>query len=399
MGNSVLTQNTSKPCTSCITADGDTQYLANCEQPLFPRKIMNRTDLDNTDLTALDAGCLQKPAPGHILGLNGSVISPFAIGIIDPALLTPVATTNSRSTGLSSTSIAAIITVVVVVLLVIAAVVFIRIKKRQNRRKRASYAAKYKAWGGSSSSHMPQSPLSFQCRTQMGPASPKFFHDNNDDNNEADPSTNSLYRKPSSQKPPRRAIAPFQPISAVTESSQEKPQPRRESSRSSHQNPLRYHPANHQAVALHSLNTNPTPAVVIPPSYPTPTHASPLSGSQARFSPDSTTPTSAASTRSTAPLLPYVPAHHAAVPSLQGGAGQQHSVAASPGASSSPSSMAPPPPMSPRMLIGVAVDGVEGLVKFRAAPHNAGMKKRESGSPVESRKVMSVFPPPPPRRR
>ena len=40
----------------------------------------------------------------------------------------------------------------------------VRIKKRQNRRKRASYATKFNAWGGSSHSQMPQSPLSFQCK-------------------------------------------------------------------------------------------------------------------------------------------------------------------------------------------------------------------------------------------
>jgi hypothetical protein len=47
------------------------------------------------------------------------------------------------------------------------------------------------------------------------------------------------------------------------------------------------------------------------------------------------------------------------------------------------------------MMIGVAIDGVEGVVKFKAVGRK---KERESGSPVESRKMPSVFPPPPPRR-
>lgn len=374
-----------------------------CGAPV-PADLWPQADRE-ADLTALDAGCAQKPSPGHILGLNGSIFSPFAIGIIDPALLTMTTGSNSGS-GLSSTSVAAIITVTVVVLLIIAAFVFIRIKKRQNRRKRASYAARYKAWGGSSSSAMPQSPLSFQCRAQMGPASPKFFADKDD--HSADHTTNSLCTKPSSRKP-HKAISAFQPIAAVTESANDTAQPRRQPSTIPHQNPLSYHPSNH-AVALHSLNTNAPPV----PSYPTPTHASPLSGAQSRFSPDSYTPTSAVSTRSTAPLLPYVPAHHASVPSLQGGGGP-HSTT-SPGAPASlllrgvassrgrdagrgdgTVSRPPQSPKSPRVLIGVAVDGVEGLVKFRAPA--AGKKKKESGSPVESRKVMSVFPPPPPPRR
>lgn len=381
------------------------------------------------DLTALDAGCAQKPAPGHILGLNGSVFSPTVISIVDPALITPTATPNGGS-GLPSTIIAAIIVVVVVVLLIAAAFVFIRIKKRQNRRKRASYETKFNAWGGSGS-QMPQSPLSFQCQTHIGPASPNFFPDG--DNHED--LTNGLGRKPSLWKPHNPGSS-FQNISAVTESP-----PRKQQARNSivtaphHQNPLQYHPAHHP-VPLHSLNTTTLP------SYPSATHASPMSGSQARFSPDSYTPTSAASTRSTAPLLPpYVPAQHASNPPLRG----PHNITSSPSSSFSPVATAgatpattttttknnaspllrgvptfgqreqqppppTPPPKSPRMAtttVGVTIPGVEGVVRFSrplvAAP--GGRKKsrdnnnRESGSPVESRTVASVFPPPPPPRR
>ncbi len=357
------------------------------------------------DLTALDAGCAQRPTPGHILGLNGSVFSPTAVGIIDPALITPTATPNSGSTGLPSSIVAAIIVVVIVVLLIIAAFVFIRIKKRQNRRKRASYETKFNAWGGSSS-QMPQSPLSFQCQTHIGPISPNFFPDGDDNEDDNSYSANGLGRKPSLWKP-HNAVSSFQNISAVTESPQEK-QLSRKSSITSHQSPLQYHPANHP-VPLHSLNTTTLP------SYPTPTHASPMSGSQARFSPDSYTPTSAVSTRSTAPLLPYVPAQHASSPSLRG----PHNITSPVGQASTTINASPllrgiasftrdtardstastlppaPPPKSPRMMIGVAIDGVEGVVKFKAAGKK---KERESGSPVESRKIPSVFPPPPPRR-
>jgi hypothetical protein len=59
------------------------------------------------------------------------------------------------------------------------------------------------------------------------------------------------------------------------------------------------------------------------------------------------------------------------------------------------------------MVVGVAIDGVEGLVNFKvprgskvasaaAAGTGARGKKKDSGSPVESRTVVSVFPPPPP---
>lgn len=255
---------------------------------------------------------------------------------------------------------------------------------------------------------MPQSPLSFQCQTHIGPTSPNFFPDGADDNEDHNSySANGLGRKPSLWKP-QNAVSSFQNISAVTESPPNKQQPRNPSI-ISHQNPLQYHPAN-QPVPLHSLNTTTLP------SYPTPTHASPMSGSQSRFSPDSYTPTSAVSTRSNAPLLPYVPAQHASNPSLRG----PHNISSTPigtatttnnaspllrGAASfgreqrdSTASTLPPapPPKSPRMTVGVAVDGVEGVVRFKAPLLKK--KERESGSPVESRKMPTVFPPPPPRR-
>ena len=371
------------------------------------------------DLVALDAGCSQQPVTGHVLGLNGSVFSPSTIGIVDPALVTPTATPNSSSTGLPSNIIAAIISVVVIVLLIAAAFVFICMKKRQNRRKRASYAAKFKGWGGGSShSQMPQSPLSFQCQTRMDPTSPKFFQD--DDSNKEDPSHTSFSRKPSLRNHHHAAITSFQPISAITETPAH---PKRESR--IHQNPLQYHPpSSSHPVPLPNLDTNPGPL----PSYPTPTHASPLSSSSyhARFSPDSyTTPTSALSTRSNAPLLPpYIPAQHASTPPLrgphnipaivtspvsssatttQGGpllmSGGAAAVAAGSANRDSSASAPAPPPKSPRMMIGVAIDGVEGLVNFKVPRGRGAAVRKESGSPVESRKVVSVFPPPPPPPR
>jgi hypothetical protein len=372
-----------------------------------------------SDLTALDAGCSQQPTPGHILGLNGSVFSPTTIGIVDPASITPTGTPNSGSPGLPSTIIAAIVISVIVVILVIAAFIFIRIKKRQNRRKRVSYETKFNPWGGSSS-EMPQSPLSFQCQTHMGPPTPKFFPDADYDDNEVDqvyPDNGSpaLGRKNSLWKP-HNAMSSFQNISAVTESAPAKADrhhpPRKAGiTSSSHQNPLEYHPANHP-VPLHSLNTTTLP------SYPTPSHASPMSASISRFSPDSyTTPTSAVSARSNAPLLPYVPAQHGSGTALRG----PHNiaspvVAASGGSSPSPllrgiasfgggrdtaardstaSTLPPaPPPKSPRMM-GKGRVAEEGVVKFKAAGKG---QRKESGSPVESRKIGNVFPPPPPRR-
>ncbi|KAB5575991.1 hypothetical protein GE09DRAFT_1184861 [Coniochaeta sp. 2T2.1] len=426
--NSAATHQVFTRCSSCIAAGGETQYLTNY-------------------LIALDAGCAQKPAPGHILGLNGSIFSPTTIGAVDPSLMTPSATPNPGSKGgPSSTIIAVIVVVIVVLLLVIAAFIFIRIKKRQNRRKRNLYETKSAGiWSDSShTQQMPQSPLSFQCQT-----SPSFFPSSTEDEHEGG-HTSNLSRKPSLWKP-HNSTTSFQPISAITESSSPSPPPSSNppfpSTRISiHQNPLQSHPSHSHShshtpgLPLHHINTSPMP------SYPQPSHASPLSGSQARFSPDSYTPTSAISTRSNAPLLPtYVPAQHASTPSLRGphninvsspvvgtamtsntaifsgggaatqGQGQRGDTTSSGGMllggghnrDSGASTLPPaPPPKSPRMvgvgaaagggmngMIGVAIEGVEGVVRFKARG-----QIKESGSPVESRRVRNVFPPPPPRR-
>lgn len=260
---------------------------------------------------------------------------------------------------------------------------------------------------------MPQSPLSFQCQTRMDPASPKFFHDDDGDENEmgyAPNNSSNLPGRKSSHWKPHNAMSSFQNISAVTEypgkdMPQQKPSRKNSSrsTRSNHQNPLQYHPSNHP-VPLHSINTTTLP------SYPTHTHASPMSGSVARFSPDSyTTPTSAVSVRSTAPLLPYVPAEHGTLrgPAVNSPQSATTTASASPllrsvatfggGAQreSTASTLPPaPPPKSPRMIPSERNLEHQGL-RFKGV---GKMKERESGSPVETRRMGNTFPPPPPRR-
>lgn len=336
---------------------------------------------DPPDLVALDAGCAQRPTPGHILGLNGSIFSRTAIGIVDPALLTPAAT-PSTSHGLSPTIIAVIIVAILLLLLIVSAFIFIRIKKRQNRRKRASYSTKYAAWGRSTPTQMPQSPMSFQCHG---------------DENAADYSANgtpSLWN-------PHNAITSFQPISAVTESPNSSSQP--QAGATNHQNPLQYHP-------LQTLNINTSTL----PSYPPASHASPMSGSQSRFSPDSYTPTSAVSTRSTAPLLPYIPSQHVPSSALRGPHNISPPAAQTTAGSPSPllkglavfardtsrdstaSTLPPaPPPKSPRMVPGEQPK--DGFVRVRIGGRRD--KDGDRGQPVEMRKMGNVFPPPPPPRR
>ena len=65
--------------------------------------------------------------------------------------------------------IAVVVVCSVAFFLILAALLFIRYRRRKNRLSRIEAAEKFRRDGG------PQSPLSFQCRTHLGPLSPKFF--------------------------------------------------------------------------------------------------------------------------------------------------------------------------------------------------------------------------------
>lgn len=422
VNGSIYSQPTISRCSSCIAASGDMHYLTNY-------------------LTALEAGCVQQPAVGKVLGLNSTLFSSAPLGIVDPSTIVPTAN-NDGSHGLPATTVAVIVICVIVFLLVVSAFTFIHYKKRQNRAKRASLESSTKRWGGKSQ-QPPQSPLSFQCQTHMGPPTPKFFPDKDMDERVGDEGvgyayyptseTNSFTNPTDGNSPargrknslwkPHNSMSSFQNISAVTEQQQpqyEPAQPQKKKVPTPHtQNPLQYHPTTTTApVPLHSLNTTTLPSyrsVASPGSALSP------------FSPASyTAPTSAASVRSTAPLLPkttsppvpaYVPANYGAGSASRGpdintsaspspllsGAGwppassteqqkqpsftdRMSALTASKagGAMPSPSPGLPPPappPKSPRMLLGTG-----------------GGKKKESGSPTERRVIETNFPAPPPRR-
>jgi hypothetical protein len=68
-------------CITCLQASSDQVYMSNCVLPTHP--FMPRTSqlTGGTVVIALESGCLQKPQPGAILGLVGSLFSKSAVNI------------------------------------------------------------------------------------------------------------------------------------------------------------------------------------------------------------------------------------------------------------------------------------------------------------------------------
>lgn len=289
---------------------------------------------------------------------------------------------KSGSKSLPTTTIAVIAICSVIAIAIVAALIFVHRRQRKNRLARA-VAKHYGQW------EQPQSPLSFQCQSNGGPKSAKFFRGTGDSSaDEMSYAHSPIDRSPASmwkqQHPP---VSSFQNFSAITERDVKKGEqhvyaPKTKGGLAS--SPRQGH---HPNVALHSLDTSGLPAA---PSF---AYHSP-SSAVVRCSPSDiyTTPTSTTSTRSTTQLLPkhssanpYTPADVVS-PVSAGANGIPPSLMTwrPVWASASPD---PPelPPKSPRMM------GSGGAV----APRKTKRGKRESCSPVESRKVDVVFPPPP----
>lgn len=287
-------------------------------------------------------------------------------------------TPKSESSGLPTTTIAIIVICIVVGIALVAALLFIRRRKRKNRIARAS-AEHYRQWA-------PQSPLSFQCQTNPGPKTPKFFRDT------GSPVADGMSHAPSPTGHPQATmwnqhhpVSSFQNFSAIS-----KPEKEKEAQQAYSQvkggltSPQR--PNHNPNVSLHTLDTSALPAA---PAF---TYHSP-SSAVLRHSPSDTytTPTSTTSTRSTTQLLP------------------KHSVPGpySPADVVSPVSAGangiPPSPLTWRPAWASGDGGPPALPpKSPRAMNNSGggarkvkRGKRESGSPVESRRVDTVFPPPP----
>jgi hypothetical protein len=315
-------------CLSCVHAGGSHYFLSNF-------------------LTALEAGCRQKPAPGTLLGLNATVFSTAAVGIVDPS-----APSGSGSpAGLSTPVIAGIAVGAAAALLAIAGCVYMRVRRRNNRLRLSSNRRRRRA-----------SPLSFQCQTHLTPRDPLFQLAAADDADREKAYADPAAALGSNPVPVGSAwtTTPDVKIPAISVTTQHLPAP---------------------------------PAV----------HASPQ-----RASPDDyASPQSATSTRSTAPLLhhhhhrhrPYVPSEYAGSPQQQSPATFSPVIPAS-------SSFSPvvPPSFSP--VLGVGSPAHRGSPSSpweeqRVVGSGRNLTGRSSHWGVTTHIEATVFPtsfPPPPKR-
>ena len=137
----------------------------------YPKKRVDRITKELTkaialDVSALNVGCLQQPAPGKAISLNGSIFSSSIIGAQSPS--TP---SSSSGGGLSTGVIAGIVAGAIVILILIAVLVFCRYRRRKNRQNRAVSIGPDGGWRWGIGAR-PQSDLSFQCRSDK--LSPTF---------------------------------------------------------------------------------------------------------------------------------------------------------------------------------------------------------------------------------
>lgn len=352
---------------------------------------------------ALQAGCLQQPAIGGVLGLNDTIFAPTTIKIVDPLTLIK----DTEETGLPGGTIAGIVGGALAVLVVVSAITFVCYRKRKNRRARADF----EAGRNSRFRHRHQSSMSFQCQTHA--MSPRFWPGGNGDDattpvndnpNTMTPQPETLGRRSSLWKPHNSMSSFENTLDARSEKTwtnspyQEDPQ----ESSDSFPHPLPNQNQNQKRLA--TLHTS-------IPSLPRNAHMSPSTNTYHSPADLIRTPMSAESTRSTTALLPgikpYVPADHGVhfthtnqSPQPAGLSAFSSPVSASGWQRNTRMTTSPQPPAD----IGLAISN--GVVPPPAVPwiKAPGVKKNKTGAgqgtPVESWEVKTSFelPPPPPKR-
>lgn len=142
---SAMTGESYGKCLSCIAADHAQSYMVNF-------------------LIALEAGCLQKPAIGQVIGLNDTVFAATEIEPVDPNSIKDDDDSSPSDHRMTPQMIIGIIVGVVALLLIILAILFIRHRKRRGRMERNGKGRR------------PASSLSFRCQTHLSPvSSPRMF--------------------------------------------------------------------------------------------------------------------------------------------------------------------------------------------------------------------------------
>lgn len=377
----VMTSSSVTTCMSCVGASDDQGVLVNCKLQ-YPNPTPTFVDLlmRTIALVALKAGCDQRPAAGTVIGLSDTVFSETRIHAVNPT-----SKESEAQTALPITTIVGIAVGALVAVLAVAGFFFVWGRKRRNRRLRLEGGGG-KGAGSRPGRHRRTSSLSFRCQTHLTPRSPAFFSDQPD---------SAIEEK--SYSGPHTAlgshpIAPTSPVSGTSRMSWQ-------------QQPL-VSPFTRPRFAPRPLRNISTTAPTVPDNV----HYS-TSPKASQFSPRDETPNSTTSTISTAQLLPlraYNPAEY--------GVSSPHLGSPAEGAYTSPVSGSTASPLLSRVwdrqnqdsmppiweapqrqtVVNVRPNKAGGALERIGIPLSPGKKRlSNTGSPVESKEINTIFPGPP----
>ncbi|KAL0943982.1 LPXTG-domain-containing protein [Colletotrichum truncatum] len=356
-------------CLSCVRAGGEHYYLANY-------------------LVALEAGCRQRPDPGKVIGLNQTVFTKGVITAVNP--IDQAKDSKDDKPSLPMTAIVGIVVGVVVALLLAAGCIFIQYRKRRARAGRGINPELSRRAKG----HRPASSLSFRCQTHLTPKTPNFFPIEEGEEVRSEKGRVQQQQQQQQQHQDMSSTSatadPWISHNAIY------------SFRSSSPTPLTDKKGLHKdAVPLANIKTS---LPIMPLKAHSPRH---------NMSPqEDYTPSSTTSAAPLLPLRPYVPSEHGmSTPSMG------HAAAFSPATMttySSPTSGNTASPLlsqagwpAPARNIAT-IDSLPAteptrtipvIMRDLARPLPKRVTSLGDGSPVESQKIQTSFPPPPPHKK
>ncbi|OLN85013.1 hypothetical protein CCHL11_03930 [Colletotrichum chlorophyti] len=352
-------------CLSYVRAGGEHYYLANY-------------------LVALGAGCQQRPQPGKLIGLNDTVFTKGIITIVDPKDL--IDNGEKEGSHLPTTAIVGIVIGAVIAVLLAAGCIFIRYRKRKARREGRGINPELSR---RAKGHRPASSLSFRCQTHLTPKTPNFFPINEEDAHNEKDLAGPAQKQDAAFNPavqpglwrPHDAMSSLRCASPVS-FADKKGLPQRDN------------------VPLASITTS-LPVIPLKAHSPRFNMSSPQD--------DYSTPTSTTSAAPLLPFRPYVPSEHGVSTPSTG-----HAAAFSPATTyASPTSGTTASPLlsqagwpAPSRHVSTESSPVTEvsrtipvIVRDLARPLPRRITSLGGGSPVESQRLQTAFPPPPPRRR
>jgi hypothetical protein len=121
-------------CQDCLSNTSNEKYLRNCAYYFFSISAISSANFAALVLIALQAGCIQQPPTGNLIGLEGSVFSTTPVNITSPGS-NQSPTSSSKATHKSGLPQGAVIGIAVglaVLLLATIAILFVCARRRKN---------------------------------------------------------------------------------------------------------------------------------------------------------------------------------------------------------------------------------------------------------------------------